>query len=185
MSLIRVQSAMTFLVTGLKAYFLDVDVGADVHFGVRAYFEIFNQGAGGAARVVIVPGSFDGAQSLKSRSWGHLGTKLGHAQINPREVAHWVRPITFAIWAQPDLTGVRDEILQNERTEALFEATVAGVRTVAMADVVFGEVERVSPPQEYAFGEMILVHADQKGPLFYPVTDQVKPTAAVSRGAVA
>lgn len=184
MSLVKVRSGLTALFQRLGDYFETIGLPVKLDFGVDAYFQINNQGPGGANRIVIIPGHFDGKQPLSDRDMGYLGTKLGHSSLNPKEVGHWSRPVTFAVWAAPDLEDPKNALLQNENTEALLEALVAGVHTVLAADFVFGNLVRTAPPQQTAFGEQFLVFGTVKGPLFYPATDQAFPTAVVSRGTV-
>lgn len=184
MSTITIGSGFTALVSGVRQYFSDNIVPAVVHVGVRAHFEQWNQGPGGASRVVFVPGEFHGETGLRARPYGKL-TVARHNTTSPREVAQWVeRPITISIWAAPDQTAPGDELLQNEQTEALLETTIVACRVAVMSDYVPSEIERLAPPQERAFGECLLVHGYLRGPLFYPPNDVAFPTPVVSRGTV-
>ena len=184
MSYPEYQSGFTFLVNGLRAYFQAQSYSAPIHVGIRAYWEQWNQGPGGADRVVVIPGEFHGEQTYRARPYGSLQPKLGHASINPREVAQWTRPVTISVWASPDREAPTDELAQNEKTEALFEAVRVAAQVTQAADIHWGDVERVSPPQERAFGEAILVHLEQRGPLYYPTNLIAFPVAAVARGVV-
>jgi hypothetical protein len=180
----KYRSGFSFLVEGVRAYFLDQSYPTAIHVGVKAYFEQWNQGAGGADRVVFIPGEFHGEQVYRSRPYGSLQPKLGNQTSGFQEVAQWTRPITIACWAPPSLEAPTDELLQNDRTEQLFEAVRVAAQVVQAADIAWGDVERVAPPQERAFGEAILIHAEQRGPLYYPALQRVFPSPAVARGAV-
>lgn len=180
------ESGFTHLVRGIRSYFQSQEYPTAIHVGIRAYFEQWNQGPGGADRVVVIPGEFHGEQTYRNRPYGSIQPKLGHASTNPAEVAQWTRPVTISVWASPAWNegGEDIELEQNERTEALFEAVRVACQVAEMADLKWGAVERVSPPQERAFGEAMLVHVEQRGPLYYPALQLAFPTPAVARAAV-
>lgn len=184
MSLPQYQSGLAFLYYGVQSYFSAQLYSATIWVGIRAYFEQWNQGPGGANRVVFIPGEYHGESTYRTRPYGSLQPALNHrgqATTTPREVGQWTRPITVSVWAPPDTDNPTDELAQNEQTELLFEWTRVAMHTVLAADLTWGNVERVSPPQERGFGEAILIHVEQRGPQFYPANGIAFPLPAVTR----
>lgn len=177
------QSAMTALVQGVQTYFTANEISSVVDYGVRAWWHQDNQGPGGGNRVVFVGSEFHGERDYRPRPAGKLVSKLGHAQTNPAEIAHWIRPVAVAIWAAPNFSDPNSELLQNENTETLLEQTVNAMRSTFRADafVEAWTLERAAPPQEQAFGESIICNFTLRSVLFYPATDVVTPNPAVGR----
>ena len=148
MSFPKYQSGFSFLVQGVRAYFLEQSYPTAIHVGGEGLLRAVESGARAAPIASSsFPGEFHGEQVYRARPYGSLQPKLGHQTSGFQEVAQWTRPITIACWAPPSLDAPTDELLQNDRTEQLFEAVRVAGQVVQAADIAWGDVERVAPPR--------------------------------------
>ena len=142
-SVVNVTSGWAALVSGVRDFFADQSVTANVLVGYRELPKQLNQGPGGANRVVFLPGDPNGAAGKVSPprdvGWREVadpaddtGTRV---LASLRCLATWERQFTISIWAQ-DETNLRDELLQVVAVETLFERVVQGVEHVSRASGV-------------------------------------------------
>lgn len=132
---VRVVSGMSVLVHRVQEYFVSASSEARVLFGYRERIKQINQGAGGANRVIFLPGDPGGAggKILPPRDVGRRELFDGPVHVaNLRPIASWERQFTLSIWGW-DKDAPRDELAQAVATEALFELTLRALEQVSGA----------------------------------------------------
>src|SRR5581483_465297 len=138
--LMAIVSFVPLLVTTVQQYFTAQGITAKVDFGRKARDKVVNQGPGGANRVVFMPGDPGGSAGKISGARQNVGQ-------NPRPILTWEKLLTVSVWAV-DTSDPANELLQFAAVEALFEATVAAIRSCAHADGRIGDPKWTTPPIE-------------------------------------
>jgi hypothetical protein len=175
------RSGIVYLRNVVAAYFESYGVPALVApVGLKYRSFTLNQSApANANRVVFIPGVFDGDVKAK-RSYGALSRETRNSSHvnNPREIASWDRPITISVWSAP-VPGKRpNEEDSIAVVEDLLEQTVRALQWAGKGSIQFGEVT-IPVPAEGVFGEELLLHIVQVGPLYDVTLDVVQASPAV------
>lgn len=159
-------SGLLALERGVRAYFQQFGVAATVDVGWTARSRQSNQGPGGAARVVFIPGRYKAGEgapsSLDAGTLGRIGEQ-NQDDGDPalRALAWWPYPVTCSVWAvDPDQPT--DERGQIGAVEDLLELTIQAIHNavdpvtqtnVGFANVLeWGPATWTLPPGERAFG---------------------------------
>lgn len=168
---VRVVSGFGALVRGVQEHFLSLGEGTLVTCGYRDRLQQSKQGAGGANRVIFLPGDPNGAGGKIAPSPRDVGRRelkdeneVVGAYIRP--LASWERQFSISIWGV-DTTAPRDELAQAEATEALFEQTLQAVEQFVGAgglNVAWGAITWTLP-KENTFGTELLVSLALAHPL--------------------
>lgn len=197
------RSAIPALKRALRAYFESQGIAAAVESGWTARSRIDNQGLGGAARVVLVPGRFDPTTGAPRVAAGGRLDRNGEQNLNSgvsstgvvsdpllRVLAWWHAEVTCCVWAV-DTDHPQDEELQEEATETLLEQTIQGLHSavdpetgqnVGFANIEeWGESFWTLPPGEMAFGRELTFGFVLLVPLFDQGTGIAFPGPAVGR----
>ncbi len=177
------RSGLLQLRNAVAAYFEAYAVPAEVTpVGLKYRSFNLNQSMGGANRVVIIPGKFDGNETPRARDYGALSRdSMNHASVvNPRELVSWERPFTVSCWSAPVPGASNDEGATINLAEDLLEQVVRAVHESGMADIEWGGILINSPNVENGFGVELLLSATQTGPLFDTTLEYVQPTAALT-----
>jgi hypothetical protein len=198
--MVTVRSGLVGLARGLRSYFASVNCSAAVLVGWNARARQDNSGAGGANRVVLVPGVFDpsaGAPKvLKAGRIDRDGPMNFYADPTLRmvPVAWWHEGVTCSVWAV-DPTAPTEEERQIEATESLLELTVQGLKNsvdpvtgmaAGFADLeTFGDVAWTLPPAEMSYGRELTFGFELFVPLYDAAIGLVYPQAAVARSPAA
>lgn len=172
---VRVRPACVRLVEGVKKYFIEKLITAEVAFGDLALGMQTNQGQGRANRVVLCP--FD----PKSGNAGQLLEPIQHGwrdvmsvpetpddkpcvvgQI--RALADWERLYIVSAWAC-DGAAPTDELAQHAAAEQLLEAAVQGTHYAGFANIKRGAVSAVLQG-ERRFGRELRMEMRFTHPLF-------------------
>jgi hypothetical protein len=175
------RSGIVHLRNLVARYFQDFAVPATVAPVGLKYrsFTLNQQQPGNANRVVFIPGTFDGDVKAK-RNYGTLSREARNSSYvnNPREIASWDRPITVSIWAAPIPGQRHDEQDSIAVVEDLLEQTVRALQAAGQGSIHFGAVT-IPVPGEGIFGEELLLHIVQVGPLLDVTLDVVYAVPAV------
>jgi hypothetical protein len=164
-----------------------------------------NQGAGGAGRIVLIPGEFDATSPATPKSLragtidrdfeqnfvGNQGNLVGNQNMRIR--AMWHAALTCSVWAvDPDQP--QDEEGQIGATEDLLEFAIQALhyavdpvtgQTVGAANVEYGEASWTLPPGEAGFGRELTFGIVIRVPLFDPPTVLAFPKPAIARNPAA
>lgn len=175
------RSGIVHLRNMVAAYFSGFAVPAHVPPVGLKYrsFTLNQQTPGNANRVVFIPGTFDGDVKAK-RNYGVLSRETRNSSYvnNPREIASWDRHITISIWAAP-VPGRRPEEEDSIAVvEDLLEQTVRALQAAGQGSIHFGAVT-IPVPGEGIFGEELLLHIIQVGPLLDMTLDVAYAVPAV------
>jgi hypothetical protein len=178
---VRMVSAFTTLVHGVQAYFTALGQGSVVVCGYRERAKQLNQGAGGANRVIFLPGDINGAGGKLEASPRDVGRRdVEDAMENRvaviRPLASWARQFTISVWGW-DSTAPRDELLQAAAVEDLFEKTVQAVEQVTGAggpNLLWGNTVW-TVPKENTLGAELLVGVALTHPLMDAADDVAFP----------
>lgn len=175
------RSGIVYLRNQVAAYFQDYSVPATVApVGLKYRSFTLNQHpSANANRVVFIPGKFDGDVKAK-RDYGSLSRETRNSAYvnNPRELASWDRPITISIWAAPTPGQRHDEQDAIAVVEDLLEQTVRGLQSAGHGSIHFGAVT-IPVPGEGIFGEELLLHIIQVGPLLDVTLEIVQASPGV------
>jgi hypothetical protein len=175
------RSGIVYLRNMVARYFQDFAVPATVApVGLKYRSFTLNQSTpGNANRVVFIPGKFDGDIKAK-RDYGEISRETRNSSYveNPREIASWDRPITISLWSAP-VPGQRPDEQDNIAVvEDLLEQTVRALQAAGQGSIHFGAVT-IPVPGEGIFGEELLLHIVQVGPLLDKTLDIVYAVPAV------
>lgn len=178
MAALRNRSSIPALARAMRAFFEDYDLETQVHVGLPARFEY-----GHGDRVVIIPGEYDGSETLRPIKGGSLGPPEKHADLydtvngyRQRTLVTWDKTLTLSLWGA-DPTNLQSEEAQLEATESLFELAVQAIdlgvdpethQFVGLANVVWGTPTWVKPPSIGGYGQEILVTLTHTGVLYAP-----------------
>ncbi len=160
---IRMVSGFGVLVRSVQAYFAALSRKETVVFGYRERAKQINQSVDGAGRVIFLPGDVQGAGGKLEPAPRDVGRQdiddvHGNRVAQIRPLASWARQFTISIWGF-DATGPRDELLQAEAAEALFELVVQAVEQVTHAggpNLAWGATTW-TVPKENTLGAELLV----------------------------
>lgn len=175
------RSGIVYLRNMVEGYFNDFNVPAVVTpVGLKYRSFTLNQSnPANANRVVFIPGVFEGDVKAK-RSYGEISRETRNSSYvnNPREIASWDRPITISLWSAP-VPGHRDSEQESiALVENLLEQTVRALQAAGKGSIHFGAVT-IPVPSEGVFGEELLLHIVQVGPLLDVTLDVVQASPAV------
>ncbi len=176
------RSGLLRLRDSVAAYFLEWAVGAVVApVGLKYRSFTLNASPGGANRVVLIPGEFDGSNAPKARKYGALSRETeNHASVNnPKEIASWERPFTISIWSAPVPGLSKEEGDTIGAAEDLLEQVVRAILESGMADITLSSILINSQLQENGFGVELLLSGSQRSPLFGVTLDYVKAKPAI------
>lgn len=189
------KSALRALVRGVDAYFQAYGVPARVSLGWTQRDRQDNQGPGGAARVVFVPGEFTPEGGPPRNLRAGLLSRQGQqndsdGDTRNRALAWWAEIVTCSVWAvDPD--NATDEGAQIEATEDLLESTIQGIHNavdpktqanVGFANVLeWGPATWTLPPAQRAFGRELTFTFVLQVPMRDQPVSLAEPQPAVNR----
>jgi hypothetical protein len=194
-------SGLGGLVRGVRVYFEANAVDANVSIGWTARYRQDNQGAGGANRVIFIPGEDAAAPGppkiLKSGAFdldgaqNFVATNANGERL--RTLAWNHEPVTVSVWAvDPDRP--QDEEAQYEATILLVAATIQAIynavdpQTGAGAGYAnieaWGDSAWTLPPGEMAFGRERTFGLVLLVPYFDAAVTMAYPGGALARGRV-
>lgn len=136
------QVDLVALCDATRAFLIEQGSTASVVFGRREPTRQDNQGAGGANRVVFVPGDLSGKGG---ELVGGVGTKF------PFQIAGYLALFTVHIWGH-DATAPNDERAHYRAHRTLFQLVVNALLDTMGARVQFVESEWTMTPVERVFG---------------------------------
>jgi len=196
------RSGLLGLVRGMRAYVADTSV-VPASFGTPSIvvgwakrWRQDNQGAGGASRIVLIPGQFDASAPWppKTLRAGSIDRDFeqNYVQLNPqmRIRAMWHQQVTCCVWGV-DPSNPTDEEAQIAATEDLLELTIQALhnavdsetgQTAGAANIAeYGEPSWTLPPGENGFGRELSFGFVLLVPLFEQPTSEAFPRGAVAR----
>jgi hypothetical protein len=197
------RSGLLGLARGMRAYFAAQEAVAgivpSVVVGWTRRSRQDNQGAGGASRVVLIPGLFDATASApKSLQAGVIDRSGEQNAVNLvpvlRALAWWHQAVTCCVWAV-DPARPQEEEGQIAATEDLLELTIQALHNAVDPETgtpagfanleSFGEPVWTLPPGEAAFGRELVFPFTLDVPLFDQPIQVAYPSPAVARNPAA
>lgn len=183
------------LALGVERYFAANAILATVGVGLQERSFALNQGPGGASRVVLIDGDFDGSEAPRVLDGGALNRATRSLNLNPRELAQWERLITVSIWGvdYSSEAALRDTRKQIAAASKLLERTIQALHCGAyadangdqanagLADLVWQKIRITHPPVEMGFGQEYLLTLVHREPLFDAPVGIAFPDPAIAR----
>ena len=193
-------SGILGLARGMRAYFASVlQSPPNIIVGWTKRWRQDNQGAGGAARIVLMPGVVDvsaGPPKVLPAGTIDRDFEQNFVDLNPqmRIVRMWHYAVTCSVWAV-DPNYPQDEEAQIGAVEDLLELTYQSIAEaydpVTGFTVGAGNIEDVGapvwtlPPGESPFGRELTFGFVLRVPLFAQPVQKAFPLAAVARNPAA
>jgi hypothetical protein len=185
------RSPLIALADGVAAYFARMGLDHAVLFGWKEREKQINQGAGGANRVVFMPGAKGGTGTAKggTLSRDNQPTREENAQV----VATRASICTVSIWAvNADSAGaLYSEREQFQALDSLYTDTIVAIHAAIDPDtgeaaglgaIEWGDFDWTTPPVNVAFGRELLQQFTQFSAVEAPRLSIARPQIALHRG---
>jgi hypothetical protein len=182
------RDAYLTLAQAMRTYLGANEHAVEVSVGLRARFELVNQGPGGANRIVLIPGRYNGEELPAILDGGTFENRLGLQSIDPRELVQVSHMVTLSIWGV-DTSAPQDEGKQQAATNRILELAKRAVHNAldpllgdplgadrdSEGNDTWRDFSRVYHSLESGFGLELLVRFEMQGPLFDAPQERVYP----------
>lgn len=162
------------LADAVQTYFRAQEIPANVVFGRRERGKTINQGAGGANRVVISPGTPQGKMGRMSLDGIQPGPRAAFGRA--RALTSWESIATVYVWAA-DNTQRESEVAQYCAAVDLLESTIQAIHSFAVGNYKLGDVDADATALERMHGFELSFTLFYSFPLLSTKPDRIIPAA--------